>query len=116
MLTFTTPNGANVFVGQDAKENDYLTFSFAHKTDIWFHVDALPGSHVLLRQTCLNASTLTHEDIEFAAQKAALYSKAKGKNKCIIVYCQVIDVAKDKWAKDGQVRLLGDAKRLIVKC
>lgn len=114
MITFTTRTGASVFVGRDAKENDYLTFSFAEKTDIWFHVDAIPGSHVLLR--ACTGTAATREDIEFAAQKAAMHSKAKGQGKCKVVFCSVMDVAKDKRAKDGLVFLLGDAKHMIVHC
>ena len=42
-------NGYKIYVGRNNKENDWLTLSFASKTDYWFHTKDVQGSHVILK-------------------------------------------------------------------
>ncbi len=103
---FPAPNGGSVYVGRNARENEYLTFVFADKHDLWFHVKDLPGSHVLLRNGCDNL------DIQFAAEKAAEHSKYKDgfrEGKLVQVeYCNVLDVSKPKWSPLGEVQITNE--------
>ena len=41
-------NGVKIFYGKNAKQNDFLTFKKANKTDLFFHVKDVHGSHVIV--------------------------------------------------------------------
>ncbi len=56
--------GFEIYVGQNNKQNDYLTMKFASSSDLWFHVKDLPGSHVLVRNP--NRENIPEEVIEKA--------------------------------------------------
>ncbi len=44
-----TQEGYEILVGETATANDYLTLRIASPNDLWFHVRAAAGSHVVLR-------------------------------------------------------------------
>ena len=96
MLTFTTPKGSPVFVGQNAKENDELTMNFGKANDLWFHAEGVPGSHVILK-----ANITDTECIIFARALALQYSKAGNSKKITMAYCG--DIEKKKHSKAGEV-------------
>jgi predicted ribosome quality control (RQC) complex YloA/Tae2 family protein len=99
--TLITPSGgALVLVGKSASDNDKLTFDLSQKDDLWFHVKGVPGSHVLLR-----GDQLTQGDIQFAANVAAKYSKAKSASSVDVEYCSIWDVSKPKNSKAGLVHI-----------
>jgi predicted ribosome quality control (RQC) complex YloA/Tae2 family protein len=70
---FQSRRGMEIWVGRTAIENQELTFRAARPDDLWFHVKQYPGSHVLLR---CGKTPPRPEDIDDAAQLAALYSRA----------------------------------------
>ena len=43
-------DGFIVYIGRDAKSNDYLTFNLSNDQDIWMHVKGVPGSHVIIKE------------------------------------------------------------------
>ena len=47
MKTFTSMDGVNIHVGENAKDNDRLTES-SHGREWWMHVAGHPGSHVVI--------------------------------------------------------------------
>lgn len=98
-LKFKTTNGYTVLCGKNNKQNDYITTKLASKTDWWFHVKSLPGSHVLLQ-----ADGEEPPEIDFteAAEIAAFYSKAEGDN-IAVDYTQARNVKKPAGAKPGYV-------------
>ncbi|MHB1203364.1 MAG: NFACT RNA binding domain-containing protein [Acidithiobacillus sp.] len=63
-------DGFELLWGRNAKENDRLTFRVANPWDLWFHVQDLPGSHVLLRRPQRNAPV--PEPVIHAAARVAL--------------------------------------------
>lgn len=95
-------DGYTIFVGRDAKSNDYLTFNIAEKEDIWMHVKGQPGSHVVIR---VRENLPTPEVIKFAASLAKRNSKAKSENSVTVVYCQRKFVKKESDMNDGQVKV-----------
>ncbi|CAL8465919.1 g5455 [Coccomyxa elongata] len=96
---FTTPNGL-----QNNRENDRLSHEVAAKGDLWFHARGFPGSHTVLR---LNAgSEPTEEDISFAADLAAFYSKARAEGKVRVVKTQVANLKKVPGAAPGKVMVM----------
>jgi predicted ribosome quality control (RQC) complex YloA/Tae2 family protein len=111
--TFVTESGAEILVGRNNKENDYLTFKFARPDDLWFHAQDVPGSHVLLKRRDKKAEPST-EQIRQVARIAAYYSKARGEKKALVVYTQAKYVRKPKKAKPG-LALVEREKTILVK-
>ncbi|WP_297281086.1 NFACT family protein [uncultured Anaerococcus sp.] len=95
---FKTKNGADIYVGKNSKQNDYISLKLANKDDLWFHVKDLPGSHVILRSDNINK-----EDINIAAYLAAINSSISADNKIDIDYTEKKNINKAKGAKPGMV-------------
>ena len=93
-------DGYTIYIGRDAKSNDYLTFNVADKEDIWMHVKGKPGSHVVIR---VRENLPTPEIIKVAANFAKRNSKAKKEDSVKVVYCQRKFVKKEPGMNDGQV-------------
>lgn len=88
-----------IYVGKNNRENDWLTFSFANKNDIWFHTKDIQGSHVILKD-----NPLINENILVkCAEIAAKHSKAKDSSNVPVDFCKVKFVKKPKLAKPGMV-------------
>lgn len=97
-LHYKTRTGADIYVGKNSKQNDYITLKVARKDDLWFHVKDSPGSHVILK-----ADKFIDEDIAKAAYLAALNSSLANDNKVDVDYTEKKNVNKAKGAKDGTV-------------
>ena len=92
-------DGYKIYVGRNNKENDWLTLSFASKTDYWFHTKDVQGSHVILK-----ADKEVNDDILVkAAEIAAKHSKAKMSSNVPVDYCLVQFVKKPNGSKPGMV-------------
>ncbi len=46
---YISSTGFHIYVGKNNKQNDYLTLRFAHKEDLWLHIQNMPGSHVIIK-------------------------------------------------------------------
>jgi len=101
-----------VYIGKSAHVNDELTFSFAHKGDIWMHAWQAAGSHLILRHSDKKAIPPKHVLLQ-AASLAAFYSKAKHSSKVPVIYTEVRHVRKVRNAP-GKVIVLRE-KQLMVK-
>lgn len=97
-LRFITSGGYTVLCGKNNTQNDYITTKIAEKTDWWFHVKNLPGSHVLMQ--CKEEPS--EVDFTEAAQIAAYYSKAEGNN-IAVDYTNAKYVKKPAGSKPGYV-------------
>ncbi len=96
-----TPDGWELLVGRNNRQNDQLTFSVATNYDLWFHTQEIPGSHALLR---LDAGAVASEaDIEWAAHVVAFYSRARQSHQVPVVYTSPKHVYKPKGAQPGMV-------------
>ena len=100
LLTFTSNDGFLIYVGKNNKQNDEITFKIAEPNDIWFHVKNIPGSHCLIKTEGKKVSDST---IEFAAQIAAAYSKAKNETLVSVDYTNKKNVKKHPSKKLGMV-------------
>ncbi|MBE6664276.1 MAG: fibronectin/fibrinogen-binding protein [Ruminococcaceae bacterium] len=76
-LKFITSGGYTVYCGKNNTQNDYITTKLAEKTDWWFHVKNLPGSHVLMK---CKGEEPSEKDFTESAEIAAFYSKGEGNN------------------------------------
>ena len=99
---FRISSGKTVLVGKNNLQNDWLTLKKANKTDIWFHVKNIPGSHVILQ-----SPEATDEDILETAEIAAYFSKAKNSAHVQVDYVQDKRVKKPNGAKPGFVIYTG---------
>ncbi len=96
---YLTPSGFEVLIGRNNRQNDQLTFRVAGDYDLWFHAQEIPGSHVLLR---VEPGAVAEEaDLQFVANLAAYYSRARQSEQVPVVYTQLKHVYKPKGAKPG---------------
>ena len=102
--------GYKIYVGRNNKENDWLTLSFANKTDIWFHTKDIHGSHVILKAD----GNVSDEVLVKCAEIAAKHSKARDSSNVPVDYCKVQYVKKPNGAKPGMV-IFTNNKTLNVK-
>ena len=98
---YLSPSGLSVWVGRNNRQNDQLTFRTATESDLWFHAQEIAGSHVLLRLS--SGEQAGEEDLQFAANLAALYSRARQSEAVPVVYTRPKYVYKPKGAKPGTV-------------
>ncbi len=99
---FTSPDGYEVLVGRNNKQNDQLTLKIARKDDIWLHTKDIPGSHVIIRNPEHVAET-PESTLYFAANLAGFYSKARSSSQVPVDYTPVQYVKKPSGAKPGKV-------------
>lgn len=98
--SFMTKDGIEILVGKNNLQNDYLTFKYAHRYDMWFHAKDMPGSHVIVK-----AQDLDEYTIRLAAKIAAYYSKGKNSSSVPVNYTLIKTLKKPSGAKPGKVIL-----------
>jgi predicted ribosome quality control (RQC) complex YloA/Tae2 family protein len=98
---YTSPNGYEVWVGRNNRQNDLLTFRIANEYDLWFHTQEIPGSHVLLRLPPGNHPE--DVDLQFTANLSAYFSRARQSDQVPVIYTEPRHVYKPKGAKPGMV-------------
>ena len=103
----------DVYVGKNNKENDWLTFTFANKNDIWLHTKDIQGSHVILKNSGQNVSDDT---LVKCAKLAVEHSKAKFSSNVPVDYCKVQYVKKPNGAKPGMVIFTNNKTISVTSC
>lgn len=112
-LRFTMNDGYTIFVGKNGRQNDRLTLRDSKPDDIWFHIHALPGSHVILSLPNKDAVP-SDELMEKAAKAAAWFSGARNTSKADVDYTRVRNIKKIPGAHPGMVRY-NEYKTVTVK-
>ncbi|XKE93561.1 NFACT family protein [Metaplanococcus flavidus] len=95
---YVSSTGIPISVGKNNKQNDYVTFKVASKSDTWLHTKDIPGSHVIIHD-----SEPDEETILEAATIAAYFSKARESSSVPVDYTEVRQVKKPNGAKPGFV-------------
>ena len=103
----------DVYVGKNNKENDWLTFTFANKNDIWLHTKDIQGSHVILKNSGQNVSD---DALVKCAKLAVEHSKAKFSSNVPVDYCKVQYVKKPNSAKPGMVIFTNNKTISVTSC
>ena len=80
-LEVVSANGALIQIGRNHRQNELISLKKARKGDLWFHAQECSGSHVVLKSSI---QVSTEEDVQLAADMAALFSRGKG-NKTVPV-------------------------------
>ena len=97
-LHFLSNNGADIYVGKNNYQNDYLTMKFANKDDYFIHAKNIPGSHVILRN-----NNIIEDDILDACKLAAFFSSNSKESFVQVDYTFKKNVRKVKNSKPGMV-------------
>lgn len=97
---FCTSGGYRVLCGKNNVQNEYITFKLAHKTDYWFHVKNLPGSHTVM---LCNGEEPSETDFTEAAEIAAFFSKGADGQNVEVDYTYAKNVKKPAGGKPGLV-------------
>lgn len=95
---FISSTGIPISVGKNNKQNDYLTFKLAKKSDIWLHTKDIPGSHVVI-----HSNTPDEKTLQEAAMLSAYYSKARESSSVPVDYTEIRQVKKPNGSKPGFV-------------
>ncbi|CBN77904.1 conserved unknown protein [Ectocarpus siliculosus] len=69
------PGAPAVLVGRNNQQNERITFSLARGHELWLHARGVAGAHVLLRLD--PGQEVEDDDLAFAADVAAFFSKAR---------------------------------------
>lgn len=91
---------ADIYIGKNNKQNDFVTFSLAGPRDLWFHTKNIPGSHVILKTDFIEP---TEEDILTAVKLAAYFSQARNSSQVPVDCVPKRFVKKPSGAKPGFV-------------
>lgn len=97
---YISQDGFDMYVGKNNLQNEYVTLKLARKDDLWFHVQGMPGSHVIIKKENKEIPSSTLEE---AAILAAYYSKAKNSSNVSIDYTEKKHVKKTANSKPGMV-------------
>jgi predicted ribosome quality control (RQC) complex YloA/Tae2 family protein len=100
-LRFIDEDGVEILVGKNNLQNANLTHNVAKHTDVWFHTQGAPGSHVIAKTTIDEISETT---LRTAANLAALYSKMRYSSSVPVDYTPVRNVKKIPGRPANEVR------------
>lgn len=98
---YRTTNGYRVLCGKNNLQNEYITHKVAERSDFWFHVKNMPGSHVVMLLE--GREEPPAEDFTEAASIAALFSAAEGAPMTEVDYTTVRQLKKAPGGAPGFV-------------
>jgi predicted ribosome quality control (RQC) complex YloA/Tae2 family protein len=103
LFAYELPGGWKLLAGATDADNDYLSTRLARPNDWWFHADAVPGSHVLLRSK--DSEEPGRETLRQAAAVAAYHSKARNAGTVPVHCTRARHVTKPRGVKTGTVNV-----------
>ena len=99
---YTSPDGFQIYVGRNSKENDLLLRRIASSRDMWLHAKQIHGSHVIIRNP-ENKPGIPMPTLLKAARIAAFFSKAQHSSYVPVDYTWFRYVIKPKGTASGFV-------------
>lgn len=99
-MEYVSDDGYTILVGRNNLQNELLSFKTARKDDSWFHVQKLPGSHVVVIG---NGEIIPERTCRQAAILAAYHSSARESAQVAVDYTEVRELKKPTGAKPGKV-------------
>jgi predicted ribosome quality control (RQC) complex YloA/Tae2 family protein len=102
---YRSSDGLEIWVGRSDEGNDLLTTRLARGNDLFFHVSASPGSHVVLRTE--GRVDPPSESLLEACELAVHASKQRRASRVDVLVTSIKNVRKPKGAKPGLVVVSG---------
>lgn len=99
-LRFLSDDGFPILCGRNNTQNDSLTLKESRNSDLWFHTQKIPGSHVIV---ITEGREVPDRTLEQACVIAAFHSKAREAGKVPVDYTEVRNVWKHPSGKPGLV-------------
>jgi len=99
-MEFVSSEGFVIRVGRNNRQNDELTLKQSSKGDLWFHVQKLHGSHVVVE---CNGAKPGDQTVTEAAELAAWYSQARESQNVPVDMTPVKQIKKPVGGKPGMV-------------
>lgn len=99
-LRFLSDDGFPILCGRNNTQNDSLTLKESRNSDLWFHTQKIPGSHVIV---ITEGREVPDRTLEQACVIAAYHSKAREAGKVPVDYTEVRNVWKHPSGKPGLV-------------
>lgn len=97
-----------ILIGKNKEENDKLVKE-SNDTDYWFHLEAYPSCHIILKTTLEHP--INNEMIGYCARLVKQNTKYKNIPKLVVMYCEIKNVTSTQQV--GQVTVK-DYKKIIV--
>ncbi len=91
-----------IWVGRNSRDNDLLTFRWAHKEDLWLHVQGHGGSHVVIHDP-QRRNNISPAVLNYAGSLAVTNSSAKHASYVPVIYTKVKYVRKPRKSPPGTV-------------
>jgi predicted ribosome quality control (RQC) complex YloA/Tae2 family protein len=95
-------DGWEIYLGKNSEQNDELSTKFAKPSDIWLHVAAHAGSHVIIRHK-RDTPNPPKDVVHKAAQLAVWFSKARHTSYAEVHVTEARFVHKRRHAPPGEV-------------
>ena len=102
-LHYISSDGYDLYVGKNNLQNEEVTFRIGAPSDIWFHANDMPGSHVILKSRGQKMHDIPDRAFEEAAALAAYYSSGREQEKVEIDYLERRNVKKPGGGRPGFV-------------
>jgi predicted ribosome quality control (RQC) complex YloA/Tae2 family protein len=102
---FRSSDGLEIWVGRSDEGNDLLTTRLARGNDLFFHLDASPGSHVVLRTE--GRPDPPAESVLEAAELSVHFSRQRRASGIDVLVAPIKNVRKPRGAKPGLVAVSG---------
>lgn len=102
---YRSTSGLEIWVGRSDEGNDLLSTRLSRGNDLFFHLDASPGSHVVLRTE--GRSDPPSEALLEAAELAVHFSKHRKVAEAHVIVSPIKNVSKPRGAKPGLVYVTG---------
>jgi predicted ribosome quality control (RQC) complex YloA/Tae2 family protein len=102
---YRSRDGLEIWVGRNDDGNDFLTTRLARGNDLFFHLDAAPGTHVVLRTE--GVLDPPQQSLLDACELAVHFSKARKAGRAEVHLAPIKQVKKPKGAKPGLVWVSG---------
>jgi predicted ribosome quality control (RQC) complex YloA/Tae2 family protein len=100
---YQSETGLEIWVGKNDQGNDTLTMKLSRGNDLFFHLEASPGSHVILRTE--GSGEPPQEALLEASELAVHFSKQKNSSRANVHVARCKDITKPKGAKPGLVHV-----------
>ena len=103
-LEVRSGRGLLLQVGRNHRQNEWISFRQARRGDLWFHAQELPGSHVVLKSSAMQAEAA---DLQAAADLAAHFSRGRANGRVPVVMVPTDELQRIPGAAAGTVRHRG---------